>query len=92
MHFQTFTYKCKVAFAWNVFELERCGVANFSTPNFLQNFLTDSSSEILQQRSALKYSDTKIHFNKKFEPIVILLTNLDKHSLITYFDIPREQK
>ena len=58
----------------------------------LRNFLTDSSSEILQQHSALKYSDTKIHFDKKFEPIIILLSNLDKCSLITYFDIPIEQK
>ena len=30
----TFTYKRKVAFAWNVFELERCKVANFSTTKF----------------------------------------------------------
>ena len=67
-------------------------MANFSSLNPLRNFLTDSGSEILQQRSALKYSDTKIHFDKKFEPIVILLNNLDKRSLITYFDIPREQK
>ena len=67
-------------------------MANFSTLDPLQNFLTDYGSEILQQRSALKYFDTKIHFDKKFEPIVILLNNLDKRSLITYFDIPREQK
>ena len=33
-----------------------------------------------------------MRFDKKFEPIVILLNNLDKHSLITYFDISREQK
>ena len=65
---------------------------NFSTPDPLRNFLTDSGSEILQQHSALKYSDTKIHFDKKFEAIVVLLNNLDKRSLVTYFDIPREQK
>ena len=62
----------------------------------LRNFLTDSGSnpapEILQQHSTLKYSDTKIRFDKKFKPIVILLNNLDKRSLITHFDIPREQK
>ena len=32
----TFTYKRKVAFAWNVFELERCGVANFFTTKFFK--------------------------------------------------------
>ena len=69
-------------------------MANFSTSDPLRKFLTDSGSEILQQRSALKYSDTKIHFDKKFEPIVILLNNLDKpkRNLITYSDIPIEQK
>ena len=35
-------YKRKVAFTWNVFESELYGVGNFSTPNPLQNFLTDS--------------------------------------------------
>ena len=85
----TFSYKRKVAFAWNVFELGHCGMANFSTPDPLRNLLTDSGSKILQQHSTLKYSDTKIRFDKKFKPIVILLNNLEKRSLITstYFDI-----
>ena len=59
-------FKCKVE--WN-------GVANFYTPLHSNIFLTDSGSEILQH-SAPKYSETKIRFDEKFEPIVILLNSL----------------
>ena len=62
----------------------------FPLRNFLTNFGSNPTPEILQQHSTLKYFDTKIRYDKKFKPIVILLNNLDKRSLITYFDTPRE--
>ena len=66
-------FKRKVAFAWNVFELERCGVANFSTLDPLWNCLTDSGSNPppkfynntpLWNTPIQKYASTKILLNQ----------------------------
>ena len=51
----------KVAFAWNVFELERYGVSNFFTTDPLRNFLTRGPScAKLMQRAVLKRNGTSL--------------------------------
>ena len=56
--------------------IEWSGVANFYAPLHSEMSLTDSGSEILQQHSAPKYSETKIRLDEKFKPIFILLNSL----------------